>query len=78
MDIDKIGQIAQEISFAFEDHYSDADKRQTFDALFHKYLSQVDPDSTMVPYDAIIKLGRSNLAEFDLMVKEMKEKSLIP
>lgn len=78
MDMDKIGLLAQEISFAFEDHYSDAEKRQAFDGIFHKYLSTVDPESAMIPYDAMIKLGRSNPAEFEMMVREIKEKSLIP
>jgi hypothetical protein len=34
MDIDKVGLIAQEISFAFEDHFNDVEKRNLFDALF--------------------------------------------
>jgi hypothetical protein len=77
MDIDKIGLIAQEIIFAFEDHFNDENKRKSFDALFHKYLSMVDPGATMQVYDAIILLGRKHPAEFEQMVKEMRDSSLI-
>lgn len=77
MDPDKLGLIAQEISFAFEDLYNDVEKRQLFDKLFLTYLSSVDPESTMEPYQAIIQLGRKNPEEFEKMVKEMKGHSLI-
>ncbi|KPK30506.1 MAG: hypothetical protein AMK70_14000 [Nitrospira bacterium SG8_35_1] len=74
----EISHIAQEISFAFEDHFNDREKRKLFYTLFDRYLAPLDPADTMEPYDAIIKLGRSNPAEFDQMVKEMKESALIP
>jgi hypothetical protein len=77
MDLDKISLIAQTISFAFEDLFSDEKKKNKFVELFEKYLSPVDPDGNLEPYDAIIKLGRKNPSEFDLMVREMQEAALI-
>jgi hypothetical protein len=77
MDIEKISLMAQKISFAFEDLYADKEKREIFNALFNKYLSQFDPSGVMEPYDAIILLGRKNPEEFDRMIQEMKEISLI-
>lgn len=77
MDIEKIGLIAQEISFAYEDHFNDKEKRDLFGALFDRYLSQVDPDGSMVHYDAIMLLARKNRDEFEQMLKEMREASLI-
>lgn len=77
MDIDKIGLIAQEISFAFEDHFNDVKKRNLFDALFVKYFASVDPSGAMVPYDATILLARQHPDEFEKMLKEMREADLI-
>jgi hypothetical protein len=76
-DVEKVALIAQKISFAFEDHFSDEQKRKLFFALFDRYLSSVDPDGSMETYDAIIQLGRKEPEEFDRMVKEMKDKALI-
>lgn len=78
MDTEKIGLIAQEISFAFEDLYHDVDKRNKFTSIFDRYLVQMDPSGTMEPYDAIILLGRAKPEEFKQMLKELKEFSLIP
>jgi len=77
MDIEKIGLIAQEISFAYEDHFNDKKKRELFGALFDKYLSGVDTGGSMVHYDAIMLLARTNRDEFEKMLKEMREASLI-
>jgi hypothetical protein len=77
MDIDKVGLIAQEISFAFEDHFNDVENRNLFDALFVKYLSKVDPSGAMIPYDAIMLLARKNPEEYEQMLKEMREANLI-
>lgn len=77
MDMEKISLMAQKISFAFEDHYTDEEKREIFNTLFNKYLSQYDPGGVMEPYDAIIQLGRKNPDEFDRMIQEMKDLSLI-
>jgi len=76
-DVEKVALIAQKISFAFEDHFPDVMKRKLFVALFDRYLSSVDPEGHMETYDAIIQLGRKEPAEFDRMVKEMKDRSLI-
>lgn len=81
MDIDtveKVGRLAQTISFSYEDLYHVEDKRKMFHALFERYLSPVDPSGSMEPYDAIILLWRKNPAEFDQMVREMKDHKLIP
>lgn len=77
MDMEKISLMAQKISFSFEDHYTDKEKTEIFNALFNKYLSPYDPDGVMEPYDAIILLGRKNPEEFDRMIQEMKDLSLI-
>jgi hypothetical protein len=77
MDMEKITLTAQKISFAFEDLYEDKEKRSAFAALFNKYFSEVDPAGVMVPYDAIVALGRTAPDKFDQMVKEMQEMKLI-
>jgi hypothetical protein len=77
VDLDKISLIAQKISFAFEDNFLDKEKRSFFQAVFRRYLDPVDPAGNMDPYDAIILLGRKNSSEFDQMILELKEHSLI-
>lgn len=77
MDMEKITMTAQKITFAFEDFFGDKEKRSLFDALFNKYLSDVDPAGVLEPYDAIVSLGRKAPDEFDQMVKEMREMELI-
>jgi hypothetical protein len=77
MDMEKITMTAQKISFAFEDLYGDKEKRAIFDALFNRYLSEIDPTGIMTPYDAIVSLGRKAPDEFDQMVKKMQEMELI-
>ena len=77
MNFEHINLVAQKISFAFEDHYFDEHKRNNFITLFNRYLLPLDPSGFMEPYDAIVLLGQNNPSEFDLMVKEMKEKELI-
>lgn len=76
-DIDRISHIAQTISFAFEDQYHDMNKRKLFQAIFGRYLSPVDPNGDMETYDAIIQLGRKEPEEFERMLKELRERSLI-
>lgn len=76
-DIEKVALMAQKISFAFEDQFSDVQKRKLFFALFDRYLSPVDPEGSMDTYDAIIQLGRKEPAEYNRMVQEMKDMSLI-
>lgn len=77
MDSEKIALIAQEISFAYEDLFSDKDKKKLFHALFDRYLSPLDPEGKMEPYDAIVQLGRNNPEEFRQMVSDLKNFSLI-
>lgn len=81
MDIDKYekaAHIAQEISFAFEDSYHDKEQRQIFYTFFTRYLLRVDPEGIMTPYDAMILLWRTYPDEFEHMLKEMKDKNLVP
>jgi len=77
MNIEQISLIAQQISFAFEDHFFNEGKRGMFHALFDRYLAPVDPSGRMEPYDAIVLLGRQSPREFENMVKELKDKDLI-
>ena len=62
----KIALVAQKISFAFEDSYTDIEKRELFNNLFNKYLMQIDPEEKMEPYDAIIQLGIKSLASLKI------------
>ena len=77
MDMEKITMTAQKISFAFEDLFDDKEKRAVFDALFNRYLSEIDPTGVMTHYDAIVSLGRKAPDDFNQMVKEMQEMELI-
>ncbi|RJQ16113.1 MAG: hypothetical protein C4560_10275 [Nitrospiraceae bacterium] len=77
MDFENIEQITQKISFAYEDLFFETDKRNLFLGIFRRYLLPVDPFVQMEPYDAIILLGREAPAEFEQMVKELKDLSLI-
>lgn len=77
MNPDEIALIAQNISFAFEDHFNDEVMNNKFNDLFNKYLADIDPEGAMEPYDAIKALGRKDFGAFERMVKEMKEQSLI-
>ena len=77
MDLDEIGLLAQQISFANEDHFHEIDKRKKFISIFDKYLSLVDTGLTMELYDSIVALGRSNPAALEKMVKELKEEGLL-
>ena len=76
--MEEAGQLAQTISFAYEDFYHVEDKKRMFHALFERYLLPVDPSGTMEPYDAMMLLWRKNRQEFDQMVREMRDHELIP
>ncbi len=77
IDIEKIGLIAQKISFAFEDDFHDLDKRKLYNTIFDKYLSEVDPGVMTDPYDAIVSLGRTKLESFEKFLEALKEKGLV-
>ena len=77
MNIEQISLIAQQISFAFEDHFFNESKRGMFNEMFNRYLAQLDPSGRMEPYDAIVLLGRQSPRELENMVQELKEKDLI-
>ncbi len=76
-DYDQIALFAQKISNAYEDFYSDLEKRSLFEAFFDRYLAPVDPSGAMEPYEAVIALARKDLSEFERMISEMKTKLLI-
>jgi len=72
-----IKNMALRIFHAYEDSYLEKDKRKIFEDLFDKYLTLVDMDRYMDTYDAIVSLGLTHRFEYDLMVKTLKEHSLI-
>jgi hypothetical protein len=78
MNLEKINLKAQQIVFAFEDNFDDVEKRKMFNAMFDKYLAPLDPDGIMEPYDVIVQLGRKDALEFERMLEEMKNLSLLP
>jgi hypothetical protein len=73
----EIKSMAMKIFNAYEDIYLDKDKRKIFDDLFDRYLTLVDMDRFMDTYDAIVSLGLTHRFEYDLMVKTLKDQSLI-
>ena len=74
----EIENIAMKIFNAYEDYCLDKDKSKIFEELFDKYLTIVDTDGKTEPYDAIVELAYRYRAEFDQMVKILKDHSLIP
>ncbi len=74
----EIEDMAMKIFNAYEDFYLNKDKRKIFEDLFDKFLSTVDINEKMEPYDVIVALGISHRSEFDQMVKSLKDQSLIP
>ncbi len=73
----EIEDTAFKIIASFEDHYFEKEQRAVFIALFNRYLPVSDPLGEMEQYDAIVTLGYKHRDEFDQMVKELKERSLI-
>lgn len=74
----RIEDMAMKIFNAFEDLYLDKDKRRIFEDLFDKYLTVVDTAGQTDTYDAIVSLGHQYPADFDRMVKTLKDQALIP
>ncbi len=75
--LNEIKNMAMKIFNAYEDYYLEKNKRKIFDDLFDKYLTLVDLDRYMDTYDAIVSLGLTRRFEYDLMVKTLKDHSLI-
>jgi predicted urease superfamily metal-dependent hydrolase len=73
----RIEDMAMKIFNAFEDCYLDKEKRKIFEDLFDKYLTVVDTTGQTEPYDAIVSLGYKHPADYDKMVKTLKEQALI-
>lgn len=73
----EIEDVAVAIVNAFEEGYFDEGKRDLFNAIFSRYLSDVDPYEEMDLYEAIVKLGRSRREEFTRMISELRSRSLI-
>jgi len=74
----EIENIAMQIFHAYEDLYLDLDKRKIIEELFDKYLPVVADDGKTEPYDALLLLAEHHRADFDQMVKALREHSLIP
>lgn len=74
----EIEDMAMKIFHAYEDFCLDKEKCKIFEDLFDRFLTAVDIDGKAEPYDAIVQLGLLHPAEFDEMVKILKDKSLIP
>jgi len=73
----RIEEMAMKIFNAFEDFYLDKDKRKIFEDLFDKYLTVVDTTGQTEPYDAIVSLGYKHPADYEKMVKALKDQALI-
>jgi hypothetical protein len=73
----EIEDTAMRIFNAYEDVFYEKEKKKIFESLFDKYLNIADPVGTMEPYDAIVSLGHRHRIEFDLLVKALKDNSLI-
>ena len=74
---EKALRTAQKISFAYEDLFGDKEKRKLFGAIFERFLDPVDPEGALEPYDAMVALWRHNPDDFDHMLRELEESSLI-
>lgn len=74
---EKALQTAQKISFAYEDVFGDEGKRKLFGAIFERFLDPVDPEGALEPHDAMVALWRKSPDDFDHMLRELKEASLI-
>jgi len=68
---------AQKISFAYEDVFGEEGKRKLFEAIFERFLDPVDPKGALEPHDAIVVLWRKSPDNFNHMVRELEESSLI-
>lgn len=73
----EVEDLAFKIAAAFEDNYFAPAKRNAFNAVFNRYLPIVDPAAAMEPYEAIVELGYKHREEFDRMVQDLKDLSLI-
>jgi hypothetical protein len=69
--------MAMKICHAFEDCLYEKEKMKVFNELFDRYLSLVDIDGKMEPYDAICALGRSHRPEYDTLIHKLREHRLI-
>ena len=64
---------------AFEDLYFEKDKGKIFDAVFTKYFTLVDVhiEQHMDLYDVLVLIRSRHPEQFDEMVRELREHSLI-
>lgn len=68
--------IAMMIVNAYEDIFTDRNKRAVFDGILNRYLSLLAMEEGD-PYDSLVELGRSHRAGFDQMVQELQSRSLL-
>ncbi len=73
----EIENLAMKIFNSFEDCYLEKSKCKIFEELFDRYLPKVDKDGKSDTYDALVLLGLHHRNEFDLMVKVLRDHSLI-
>jgi hypothetical protein len=73
----EIEDMAMKIFHAYEDFCLDKEKCKIFEELFDRFLTPIDKDGKSEPYDVIVQLGFLHPAEFDQMVKILKDHSLI-
>lgn len=72
-----IQNMAMKIFNAYEDLYLDKQKSKIFEELFDKFLPKVDKDGKSDTYDALVALGLNFSADFDHIVKVLKDQQLI-
>jgi hypothetical protein len=73
----ELEDMAMKIFNAYEDICLDKEKCKIFEELFDRFLTAVDKDGKAEPYDLIVQLGLLHPAEYDQMVKILKDQSLI-
>jgi predicted urease superfamily metal-dependent hydrolase len=73
----RIEDMAMKIFNAFEDFYLDKVKREIFEDLFDKYLTVVDTTGQTETYEAIVSLGYKYPADYEKLVKALKDQGLI-
>ncbi|MGE5238947.1 MAG: hypothetical protein ACM3ON_09110 [Chloroflexota bacterium] len=72
----EVEDVAMKIVHAYEDFYTDKEKRAVFDGILNRYLSLLAEEDSD-PYDSLVELGRAYRFEFDRMVNDLKSHSLL-
>jgi hypothetical protein len=72
--MESIEDLAMKVVNAYEDLFFTAEKKSLFDAVLDRYLS--GPDSPDL-YDTLVAFGYERRAEFDEIVRTLKDQSLL-